>query len=133
MRTLIETQSAYSRLALVKLLPRGVVYLQINREIPTQKLLVELRSVIEDLAGKRKHRFIIDLSNALPMVREDRLLTDSSLSDFSEKVAFIYKTELGKMIARLFVNLSESDIKMKIFSSEDHALNWVVEDTNVEA
>jgi len=122
----MHIQSAYCQLAFVKVVPNQIVLVQLRKQVPSRRNLAELRLILGELIGEGKKASIaIDTGFMLPLLREDRLLTDACLFDMATKVAFVYSNNMGKMIGRLFIQLSTSQVPMHIFDNKNEAYLWL--------
>lgn len=105
----------------------GILYVTTKR-VPRQPTphqakegLVGLKAIIE----KEKVCIMIDISNCINITKWLRDLAAEELPAFSKALAIYSDSLMGRIHAKLFLELKPHPYPIKLFSSEAEALKWL--------
>lgn len=112
-------------LATVSLIDENNYLIKLNKVTPTKGRIVELFDQIEVISNTKYNHFLIDLSEMVPVDRQNRVLIDFHIARLSNRIAFFASNEMGIMMARLYEKLLKSRCTFRVFSEKEEAIAWL--------
>jgi len=101
-----------------------VLFLKMNKVIPNLSRLRDICSIMENDLSNCHSVMVVDLTNCLPFTRDNRLLVDKMLKTISSRLAMYSESDLGFMIGRLYIKLSDKDYPKSLFRTKEDAMHW---------
>lgn len=123
----VKTILRYSEcpVASVQLDSLGILYIQFNRVLPTRKHLMLLNNALQAVVDpNERYPIVIEVNKMLPLVRDSRVFFEVQLAQFAKSVAWVYRSELSRVIAKLFVEMSIIETPMIYIDSVEDAVDW---------
>ena len=106
----------------------GIVY-SVSKKAPPQSL-EEVKTTMENfkqLIGPRKICLLIDATHSSETPREVRNYVAEEFPKFTQAMAIVSRSALGKMLANLFFRLKAQPYPTKMFENETAAKAWLTQ------
>lgn len=127
MKILEKVKTSECRLGNVYMDHRSILHVTLYRQIPSKRNLGVLFDLLMKEGETKENLMLVDVSQGLPLIRENRILVDQHLKSIGKKLAFYSSTDMGHMIARLFIQLSETSLSMRVFKDKYEAMDFLLE------
>ncbi|MCW3104513.1 MAG: hypothetical protein JWO09_2953 [Bacteroidetes bacterium] len=99
----------------------------VSKKVPAPSL-EETRRIMDELKemlGGKQVCLLIDVTNSGESTRESRDYAAIEFPKVVKAMALISGSELGKMLANLFLNLKQQPYPTKMFTGEKEAKEWL--------
>lgn len=93
----------------------------------------ELISLLDMILKGSKAYVLVDATYSKAMTKEARDYLDKQLPNYYKTVAVTSNSVLGAFVANIFVRLKPPSYKIRIFTKESEARQWLNEQMNVAA